>query len=91
MNCLHIINKGGIDASTVKSCLACIQPDDTLLLIEEGVYLYPKIKNTRPSQTVVVLKNDAEARGVLIDQVANIIDYSQFVALTCQHKNSVSW
>jgi len=88
MSSLHLINKASLQNDT----LASLSADDTLLLIEDGVYLSHNLPE-QISNPVYALKNDAEARGIMFFNCPKdfFISDKQFVELVCSHKNTVSW
>lgn len=84
---LHIVST----ASALNSCLAVIQNNDVVLLIEDGVIA--AIQSPIYSNQIYALKPDIEARG-LLDKIAShiqLIDYSTFVDLTAQHHPIQTW
>ena len=88
MSSLHLINK----AIFHNNISANLSADDTLLLIEDGVYLSHHLPQ-QIRNSVYAMKNDAEARGVLLCNCPKdfFINDEQFVELVCSHKNTVSW
>jgi len=95
---LHTINKTSAQTSALQDCLAAISDGDALLLIENGVYAAmpaQALTFTRLPGSVqcYVLSEDCVARG--IDQQLSpefqVIDYDDFVALSCRHSKVVSW
>ena len=93
---LHIINKAPDQSASLIRCLDCLAPDDSLVLIEDGVYLltWPPAKIESLAKTnIYYLQSDVKARGLadLTVQTATPIDYSELVELVCSHSKSVSW
>lgn len=91
---LHTLNKAPADTVLWSSCLAAIQPNDTLLLIEDAVYaaVDTHIERTPTHPAFFYLKADIEARGLLAHVNPNrLIDDDQFVTLSCAHSKVVSW
>ena len=91
---LHIINKSSLDANALASCLSVITPEDSLLLIEDGVYSVLDSSWLRADIDIHVLSEDLQARGLDaagLDQRIRSVDYAGFVALACQCARSVSW
>lgn len=93
MSSLHILSQHS-DASTEK-ILALLQAADCLILINNGVYACnsPQLTAFAKTHSVFALESDLQSRGLLSKCADNIqrCDYSQFVALCCEHHNSVSW
>lgn len=94
---LHTWNKADAKAATCKACLAVLAPDDTLLLLEDGVYLALDPVFTQhfmqAGPRLCLLSADLAARGISarISPVANVIGYREFVALSLQHQQVVNW
>jgi len=92
---LHKITSSPFTHLTLQHCLQRIQPTEGLLLTQDATYavldktLYPKLIDL---QSVYVLKEDAEARGILIESgKIQLITYAQFVELSLEYDNVVSW
>lgn len=79
---LHTINK----PAALSRCENLIQPEDQVILIEEGVYLSNKVLPGKVS----AIRADAIARGWDTGDV-NQIDYDDFVSLTVQADKVCSW
>ena len=71
--------------------LALLQPDDCLLLIEEGVYALSQAQHH--SGPVFVFQPHSLARGVSLSALTlqQCIDFEGFVALTEQYCSILSW
>lgn len=100
MTTLHIVNKSPEQPSIISRCLKFSSKNDSLLLIEDGVYfaLHSTI-NTQLSNfevkniKIYALEEDLIARGIS-DKTHNSIktvSYDGFVELTASHNNSTSW
>jgi tRNA 2-thiouridine synthesizing protein B len=95
---LHTVNKSPYTDQTLHSCLKAAKDDDTLLLIEDGVYAALNsgeysdlVKSARPR--IVALAPDLQARG-LLDKLLDCVEtvgYAGFVDLTSTHSKVVSW
>lgn len=85
MATLHVVN----NQASLQSCLDVAADDDSVLLIEDGVYG----ATTNVARALLVLAPDVEARGLTkrIPPTAESIDYDQFVALVETHKPIVTW
>ena len=97
---LHTVNKSPFTDSSLKSCIRCSTPGQSILLIEDGVYAALNdtetsalIKELDSSVTVYALKEDLAARGILSTIMTSIklIDYEGFVDLTLSHSAVQSW
>ena len=91
---LHTVNQA--PGSTLDCCLRCISPEDSLLLLEDGVYagcagLADAI--VAAGCKLYVLEPDAAARGLLhrLDHSVELIDYAGFVELAADCDAVQSW
>ena len=82
---LHTINK----PDALLSCNELIKDSDSVLLLEDGVYL----ANQSIPGLVYVLKKDLQARGFKILERSKIklIDYKEFVELSCRADKVCAW
>ena len=82
---LHTINK----PEKLVSCTELIEDSDLVLLIEDGVYL----ANDPIPGVVHALRADVVARGfkILEGQKIKLIDYKEFVELTCRAEKVCAW
>ena len=62
-------------------------PDDTLVLLQDGVYTPPDLTK---SASTFVLEGDATARG-MATRFDSLIDYARLVELVAAHQPVVSW
>ncbi|MCV6613646.1 MAG: sulfurtransferase complex subunit TusB [Cellvibrionaceae bacterium] len=88
MSSLHLINR----PQGLADCLAVCTDADAILLLQDGVYALLKGQTGRAK--VYALQEDIEARGLSakVDaEQCELVDYSGFVALCCEHRNSVNW
>jgi tRNA 2-thiouridine synthesizing protein B len=97
---LHTWNKSSAQAAPLAACLAVLAEGDTLLLLEDGVYLaldqafLQRFTPVTPAlPRLCVLSTDLAARGISarISPVATVIDYKEFVDLCLQHLQVVNW
>ena len=97
---LHIINKSPYESTQLQRCLACAQPGNSIIFIEDGVYalatnaaLSPTIEQASTHYLLYGLKADIEARGLndrLIKDV-KLIDYDDWVDLVILYDKTISW
>ena len=82
---LHTINK----PEKLLSCIELIENSDSVLLMEDGVYL----ANDPIPGVVHALRTDVVARGfkILEGQKIKLIDYKEFVELTCRAEKVCAW
>ena len=92
---LHKISSSPFSHLALQHCLQRIQTNEGLLLTQDAVYavmdkaLYSKLIELR---CVYVLKEDAEARGIVIEgSKIQLINYAQFVELSLEFDKVVSW
>lgn len=88
---LHILSQPP-SHNAYQSCLQHLTPQDTLILINDGVYALqdPLFSTTCRSQQVFAIAADTQARGITTKH-QQAIDYDAFVALSCQHSPIQSW
>ena len=82
---LHTINK----PEKLLSCIELIGNSDLVLLMEDGVYL----ANDPIPGTIHALRTDVIARGfkIMEGQKIKLIDYKEFVELTCRAEKVCAW
>lgn len=90
---LHIVSKAPEQNSALNSCYRVAQPNDPILLIEDGVYALLSHLSESPTTQLFALKADVDARGLGSRAPASVqlIDDDGFVALTEQESNIQSW
>ncbi len=94
---LHTVNQSPFTSNTLAQCLAYIDADDAILLLEDGVYAALSSQSLAAQlthKTCYVIKADLQARGLLEqDRLMHIklIDVNQFVELTTQYDLVQSW
>lgn len=96
---LHIVNHSRSESTAFCDCLDSVVAGDAVLLIENAVYLARDGASAgsafeKPGVRLFALGDDLQARGVLPDQVAGIIqiiDYEGFVDLVEAHSPIQSW
>ncbi|MBV1789910.1 sulfurtransferase complex subunit TusB [Marinobacterium sp. D7] len=90
---LHTLNQAPANAACMASALNTITSEDTLLLIEDGVYwTLPAFASQLANLTgrLVALEADLKARDLKADAVESVDD-AGFVALCVSHDKVVSW
>ena len=82
---LHTINK----PKALVSCNELIKDSDSVLLLEDGVYL---VNESIPG-VVYALKKDLQARGfkILRQRGIELIDYKKFVEISCRADKVCAW
>jgi tRNA 2-thiouridine synthesizing protein B len=92
---LHKISSSPFTHLGLQHCLQRIQANEGLLLTQDAVYaVMDKILLSKliEQPSVYVLKEDAEARGLVIENgKIQLITYAQFVALSLEYEKVVSW
>ena len=92
---LHKISTSPFTEQSLQQCLKRIQPADKLLLIQDAVYTIMKTDLTDTLQIhapIYVLSDDLQARGLTIEnELFQAVTYAEFVALTLQCKQVISW
>ena len=97
MAMLHLVNKSPYDACNLDTASSIMKSDDSLLLIEDGVYGAVK-KGKAASMLggckVSVLGPDLAARGITEDKLIDgieVVDYAGFVDLVEANDKVQSW
>jgi tRNA 2-thiouridine synthesizing protein B len=92
---LHKISTSPFADQTLLQCLKRIQPTDKLLLIQDAVYAMVKgdlVDSLFEQGLIYVLNEDVQARGLKIESnLYHGISYPEFVALTLECKQVISW
>lgn len=95
---LHTVNKSPYASDALESCLRVASQEDTVLLIEDGVYAalnggkFTSLLR-QSAATFLVLAADVAARGLegaLMDSI-DTVNYTGFVRLTASHQHVISW
>jgi tRNA 2-thiouridine synthesizing protein B len=100
MATLHTVNKSPFHRDSLASCLRFVQPQDAILLIEDGIYaaiagtavshLLEELQNV----PVFVLAPDLQARGILSTRLIpgiREVDYGGFVDLVAEYRLTQAW
>jgi len=94
MTTLHTLNQAPSNVNLMQSCVSSLQPDDTLLLIEDGVYWLLNAHRAKlpAALKIKALRLDAQARGLtpLVSEV-DLIEMDEFINLSVLHNKIVSW
>lgn len=90
---LHIVNKSPFKFRNLDSCIRIAQPNDPIMLIEDGAYaalpgtsIEKLMKKALETHPIYAVQADLKARGVneVIEGI-NLCDYSCFVGLVETH------
>ena len=86
MAVLHVVNR----PSALTSCLGVAAANDTVLLIEDGVYAGVSKDVEREFQAIDV---DIRARGIAkrLNKRITVVSYADFVRLAEIHNPIVTW
>ena len=91
MSILHTLNSPHL----LELCLRSVNAGDSILLIENGVYLARQQSSPELPADVQVhaLESDVDARGLTerISSGVKTADYSDFVRLCCDHDKVINW
>jgi tRNA 2-thiouridine synthesizing protein B len=90
MSTLHIVSCSPFCSDSLTRCLSLISEGDTMLFIENGVYIVNCPERLPPEISSFVLEEDLAARG-LSAITLQTADYADFVRMVCKHDNSISW
>ncbi len=88
---LHLIQRSPFSNSALQDCLNTLDSQDSILLMQDGVYglNHPLLSNTQV--TTYALLDDLNARGLDAKNAIKNIEYPEFVALCTSHKHVISW
>ena len=94
---LHKVSTSPFADQSLLQCLKRKKPTDKLLLIQDAVYAMlksdvPDVLLTHKHGPVFVLSEDVQARGLKVENdIYQAISYPEFVALTLECKQVISW
>ena len=97
---LHTVNKSPFTQDALRSCLRVVSEEDSVVLLEDGVYaaledtlVSELIRDVLKKVAVYSLLPDLKARGIEKQVIAGVrlIDYDGFVGLTEKHSVVQSW
>lgn len=96
MSTLHIVNKSPFRTDGLQRCLTLVVPGDAIMLIEDGVLAVnlSTLTGSLAGNDVqcYALSEDLAARGLsATDSCIRSTDAAGFVALVCEHRNSLSY
>ncbi|WP_094752580.1 sulfurtransferase complex subunit TusB [Psychromonas sp. CD1] len=94
---LHTIHSSPLDSFALQQCLALLSANDTLLLIEDGVFAsqarHPwlvALETLSKQGRLRVLSSDLKARGIE-NKIGEKCSYSDFVILVAKHTSLMPW
>jgi len=95
---LHIVSASPFSTAALSDCLRVLQDDDSILLIENGVWAINgnhmwqrQLEALCEHHAIYALAEDAALRGIHVLPPFELIDYERMVAITCEHVRSISW
>ncbi|WP_299074233.1 sulfurtransferase complex subunit TusB [uncultured Paraglaciecola sp.] len=92
---LHKVSTSPFADNGISQCLGRIQPTDKLLLTQDAVYAMQNSDITDALQSlgqIYLLEDDTQARGLTIkNNLFKAISYAEFVDLTLECKQVISW
>lgn len=90
---LHTLNKAPSHTDLLRSLLDVVEPGDTILLIENGVYCayHEAMQEAFEGVKVFVLDADAHARGIYPAEGFELASYSDFVDMCTAHQKVINW
>jgi tRNA 2-thiouridine synthesizing protein B len=98
MATLHVLSHSPFTDSRLSSCLRLLGSSDALLLCGDAVYALQaataqlQALELMPATVgLYALDEDLQARAVAIPARAQAVDYSGFVALSCQYDRVNTW
>ena len=88
MSTLHIFSKP-LSHYCNNMLANLITAQDSVLLVSDACYNSRQFKQF--SSALFLLKEDAEARDISLSHNESALDYKQFVELTLNAKNTITW
>jgi tRNA 2-thiouridine synthesizing protein B len=97
MSILHTVNTSPFQTHALQQCLALLNKQDSLLLLEDAVIaaqakhaFFEELKQLSLQGRLMVLAADLEARG-LESSMGKQCTYADFVDLVVKHKSQMAW
>lgn len=94
MAILHIVRSSAFNDNKLNLCLSVISSQDTLFLMDDGVYnvAHPKLISRSDSLTVYALYNHLQARGIDIgDSAIDLANLKDLVSLSDTATKVITW
>ncbi len=88
---LHLIQRSPFSSTTVRDCLNIIGTQDSLLFMQDGVYIQSHPTLNSITNPVYLLQDDLSARGLEVNGKEKSISYQEFVQLCTEHEKVISW
>lgn len=88
---LHLIQRSPFSSTTLSDCLNIVGDKDSLLFMQDGVYIQNHPNLPSINNSVYFLQDDIEARGLRVGSIGKSINYQEFVQLCTQHEKVISW
>jgi len=94
---LHTLNQSPFTSQIWQDCLAYIEAEDCLILLNDGVYGALKVHPYRDAlrnKTCYAIKEEVEKRGLKhlnLNPDIKLISYEQWVELAVKYPLSQSW
>ncbi len=88
---LHLIQRSPFSSTSLSDCLNIIGNEDSLLFMQDGIYIQNHPTLPGISNPVYVLQDDLKARGLTANELSKSIDYQEFVKLCILHEKVISW
>ena len=97
MTILHVQRTSAFDKNDFAQCIATIQSNDALVLIDDGCYnlthsMFNTLKNQYPDIKIFHIDDHAQARAVKIENSqSQPIAMAQLVELTFEYDSTITW
>ncbi|QLC72381.1 sulfurtransferase complex subunit TusB [Pseudomonas sp. LPB0260] len=98
MATLHVLSHSPFGDNRLTSCLRLLGPSDGLLLCGDAVYAlqsasapYEALQQVPECVGLFALLEDLEARAIKPAERVQVVDYLQFVDLSCRFDKVNSW
>ena len=90
---LHLIQKSPFEHSALKDCLAIIDNNDAILLMQDGVLAcqHNLLDTTNTNYPIYAINDDLRARGLDPSNNIQAIEFTGFVKLCETATRVISW
>ncbi|WP_394174422.1 sulfurtransferase complex subunit TusB [Thalassotalea litorea] len=91
---LHIVRSSGFTHNKLRQCVQTLMADDSIILIDDGVYNihHPDMMPFLQKQKVYALQEHIQARGLTpVSDSIKLCQYDDFVALTIDSDKVITW
>ena len=96
MTTLHLVRCSAFKNTILDNCLSVLNKEDTLVLLDDGAYnlqhpVLQQVLKIIPQDQLIVVKNHAQARGIIVDKQLPAIALSDVIELSLKSAQSITW